>query len=199
MTFREKVEKLDTTIIFEELGIPALLSLENNMKTSVGVRVYQRKRLIARYYKEFEHYFSEASFNIFIVSFLRSSMFRSRLQHVGEWQGNFRVASEEWVNESCIKSIQKINALENPSFQDFMRLKTFGKDSYSNKKKDELVPSLPIDDIRRIQNEFRRDIGGDHLMLAALRWLSRGISVEYAIKKVRVDAEVARVLSERYK
>jgi hypothetical protein len=199
MAFREKVEKQDTTIVFEELGIPALLSLENNMKTSIGVRVYQNKKLIARYYKEFEHYVNEASFNIFIVSFLRSSDFRSKLQHVGEWQGNFRVASEEWVNESCIKSIQKINALDNPSFQDFMRLKTFGKDSYSNKKKDDLIPSLPIDDIRRIQNEFRRDIGGDQLMLAALRWLSRGLSVEYAIKKVRVDAEVAKVLSERYK
>jgi hypothetical protein len=199
MVFRETVEKQDTTIVFEELGIPALLSLENNMKTSIGVRVYQNKKLIASYYKEFEHYVNEASFNIFIVSFLRSSDFRSKLQHVGEWQGNFRVASEEWVNESCIKSIQKINALDNPSFQDFMRLKTFGKDSYSNKKKDELITSLPIDDIRRIQNEFRRDIGGDQLMLAALRWLSRGLSVEYAIKKVRVDAEVAKVLSERYK
>lgn len=199
MAFREKVEKQDTTIIFEELGIPALLSLENSMKTSMSIRVYQSKRLIARYYKELEHYFSEASFNIFIVSFLRSSKFRSKLQHVGEWQGNFRATSEEWVNDSCIKGIQKINAMENPTFQDFMRLKTFGKDSYSNKKKDELIQSLPIDDIRRIQNEFRRDIGGEQLMLATLRWLSRGLGVEYAIKKVRVDAEVARVFSERYK
>jgi hypothetical protein len=199
MGLSEKIEKQDTTIIFEELVIPELLALDNSMKTSVAVRVYESKKLIARYYKEFGCSLNEASFNIFIVNFLRSAMFRNALQHVGEWQGNYKANAEKWVNESCIKSIEKLNSLENPTFQDFIRLKTFGKDFYSNSRKDELISSLPIDDIRRIQNEFRRDISGEQLMLTALRWLSRGLSLEYAIKKVRVDAEVAKVASERYK
>jgi hypothetical protein len=199
MSYYEKIQKQDTTIIFEELDIPPLLALNNGIKTSIAVHVYQDKKFIARYYRDCSFEFTDVIFQIFIQRFLSSSNFRAKLQHLGEWNGKYKTSKKESINKACAEAIEYINSLESPTTQDFIRLKTFGKDSFSSQKRKDMISSLAIADIRRIQNEFKMDIEGQAMMLSAIRWISRGLKVEYAIRKIRVDEKVAKIAAERYR
>lgn len=72
--------------------------------------------------------------------------------------------------------------LKNPKFPDFMELKTYGNDRYSEMGWDELKlyineKTIPI--VEQFEDESN--------ILAALRWVARGLPVSLAIRKVSAD------------
>jgi hypothetical protein len=192
MSFYKKLKKEDITIVFEEL--PSLPLLESEIITSVSITVYSGKSIIARYYKELKYELNDIYFYLLTQMFLGNARYRKSMQHIGEWDSKYKVSTKR----RCLKAISSINQLENPTLQDYVNLQTFGRDLMSIMTKDELIPSLPNFIVARIEKEFSRDLDGEKLMLTALIWVARGLTIENAINKVRFDEGLAKIVAERY-
>lgn len=87
------------------------------------------------------------------------------------------------VNEKCAETIKKFNGLKEKKFQDYMMLKTFGNDGLSPLRFRDLSRQIPNDDLMFAEGEFdnQEDI------TTCLKWKLRGLSIEDAIEKVKVD------------
>lgn len=89
------------------------------------------------------------------------------------------------INSKCKDAIQKMNDNPKPSFKDFCNLKTGGLDDWSNVSDFDGLVSNEVQDI------VKKHIPGKVRAKACLRWYGRGLRLDYAIRKVLVDAEVA--------
>jgi hypothetical protein len=73
-------------------------------------------------------------------------------------------------------------------FKDFVDLKTYGRDTYSSQKLDKLKGQIPVDVQQFIIKEFKDD---ETSQTKVMRWILRGLQPDKAIRKVKVDNEVA--------
>jgi hypothetical protein len=190
LSFYNRLVNKDTTIIFEEVATPPLL--QHEIKATITVSIYQNRKYVARYSKDCNFELTEPLFYVFIQRFLSSKAYRNKLNHTGEWDGNYKVLSSLGIHDNCLRQIAYINTIDKPSQNDLLELRTHGRDSFSTKRKEELLLSLPVHQIRVIQQEFSREVDSEKSMLSALRWLARGLRADSAIKKVRADREYAR-------
>jgi len=105
----------------------------------------------------------------------------------------------EAPNARCQESINKINALENPKFGDFINVKSFGADKYSRLKSDRLKEIIETrfgtkavlwitDTVGDAESEYGKEV---------MKWVARGIMPDRALKKVSVDKELASNYSSR--
>lgn len=91
----------------------------------------------------------------------------------------------EHVNPVCRKAILAFWKKPKHAFKDFMALKTGGLDAYSR---------MGAGELRKYADEHNINLSGlpeEKAQLTAIRWILRGLSVDDAIHKVKVDAEVS--------
>lgn len=87
------------------------------------------------------------------------------------------------LNPNLEKEIKKIN--KKSSFKDYAKLKS-GFDDYSKLKKEDLELFLNEVDLFKLRNEFK----DEKSYLSCLRWICRGLDMDYAINKIKVDIEI---------
>lgn len=92
----------------------------------------------------------------------------------------------EKVNPQCRKAMKKFFAKSKHSFKDFMGLKTYGFDYYSRLKAPELLAFAEKEGI-----DLSEALPDEKPRLTAIRWILRGLSVDDAVHKVKVDQEVS--------
>lgn len=95
------------------------------------------------------------------------------------------------MNKECIRGINEFKKIECPSFEDYARIKTYGKDRYSaiSKRSAEIRLGLKCCEYISERLDSERDY------ITALRWVIRGLSKEDAVRKVLVDKDI----DERHK
>lgn len=87
------------------------------------------------------------------------------------------------LNPNLEKEIKKIN--KKSSFKDYTKLKS-GFDDYSKLKKEDLELFLNEVDLFNLRKEFK----DEKSYLSCLRWICRGLDMDYAIHKIKVDIEI---------
>lgn len=91
------------------------------------------------------------------------------------------------IHPQCAEAIHRILNMENPKFPDFVALKTYGNDRYSNMGWDELQQFINEKTVIVVE-QFEDEAN----ILSALRWIARGLPVSMAIRKVRADHSTYR-------
>lgn len=90
------------------------------------------------------------------------------------------------INPDCAKLIADMNNNLKPTFSDFLNLKTFGRDFWSQQKLYELAyyaGQCAVDYVKGYFNDEAQ-------ILSTLRWYCRGLNIEKAVRKTLVDAEI---------
>ena len=92
-------------------------------------------------------------------------------------------AQERQISNAIMKFVKKGNK---NSFKDYMGLKSGGKDKYSSMKIDKLKDLIDNELINKVlENNF-----DSKYEAITYRWLLRGLPVDMAIHKVKVDLEI---------
>ena len=87
------------------------------------------------------------------------------------------------VNEDCAKMIDNFNTLKEKKFQDYLMLKTFGNDGLSPLRLKDITKQIPTDELMFAEGE----IANPEDLSTCLKWRLRGLSIEDAVEKVKVD------------
>ena len=127
--------------------------------------VDEKGTVVAEYERVWEGHLSSAHAYAFINKFLQDSKYRQQYQ-----------------------TIQRVNASksEKLKFRDFAALKTYGRDKVSSMKMDVLKDIVSEEEMEQIKGAVdERDV------IAVLRWMKRGLHMDHAIHKVKVDREIA--------
>lgn len=185
---REIIKDSNTEIIFEfkkEKFPPAWLD-NNETFYFLTVVVKVDGKEMATYQREFPKDISTIHFQGFIKKFLQDQSYRQQFLIYGNWNGKILFPDLLDVHPECKKQIEYINSSEVLRFKDFANLKTYGIDKYSKAKLEELEAIIPLDQQDAIKKVFK----DKKYILAALRWVARGLKVEHAIRKVKSDIEI---------
>jgi len=125
----------------------------------------------------------------FVDKFCQDAEFRAEIQREGEPINAVLKKNDELVHPKCAERIAVLNKMsgESTRFQDFVNLRTYGQDKISRMKLDELKDLLPEKEVVELMQTY-----GETNTLKILRWIKRGLKVDHAIHKVRIDMEVAQ-------
>lgn len=127
-------------------------------------------------------------FENFCTKFQESEFFRSQ---VGSFESgdSFKVISGVSKDNSNL-STEISNFLLIPKkslkFKDFANLKS-GRDKYTTMKGSELFNLIDNSDLEKIKELFTEE----KYILSAIRWVLRGLTLDLAISKVKVDIDIA--------
>lgn len=94
------------------------------------------------------------------------------------------------IHPQCSLAIQQLLRMKNPQFADFVALSTYGKDKYSAMGWEELSQYIDEETVVIVE-QFEEESN----ILSALRWVARGLPVQYAIRKARADHSMYRYRS----
>lgn len=150
--------------------------------------VDEKGTVVAEYERVWEGHLNSAHAYAFINKFLQDSKYRQQYQTHGDPIIAELPKSKDLVNPLCAKAIQRVNASksEKLKFRDFAALKTYGRDKVSSMKMDVLKDIVSEEEMERIKGAVdERDV------IAVLRWMKRGLHMDHAIHKVKVDREIA--------
>ena len=107
---------------------------------------------------------------------------------------NFYKGEKKPIKEACDYLIKSLNENNHPNFRAFKDLKTGGLDDWSSVKLSELRRLVPDDVFQYLADELEdeKDIA------VALRWYCRGLRLDHAVRKVRVDQEIRMNAQKAY-
>lgn len=149
--------------------------------------VLDKKNKNVAFYEKVFRQGNSATVYEFIKRFMADSNFRV------SYLANGTHIEETFVETSLIspKCKKLINDLlkKKPSqlrFNDFVQLKTFGRDNVSLMTAETLRNKVSKADCKLVEQEFPDTAS----QLATLRWIVRGLPADYAIRKIKTDLEV---------
>lgn len=94
------------------------------------------------------------------------------------------------INENCRESILAFQKKVNPSFKDYSSLKTYGMDVYSR------MPYCELEDFANskalFQNCQEPILQNQKHFASVIRWILRGLGPKDALRKVKVDIQIAQ-------
>lgn len=93
------------------------------------------------------------------------------------------------VHPECARAIERLIHLKEPKRQDFLDLKTYGRDAYSEMGWEQLQAYINAETVVIVE-QFEDESN----ILSALRWVARGLPVWLAIRKVRTDYAMYRYM-----
>lgn len=93
------------------------------------------------------------------------------------------------AKEACLAGINAVNSKRSPlAFKDFKVLKTGGLDDWSQVQLADLVDMCGRD----IEECVRTHLKEEADVISCLKWYARGLRIDFAIRKVLVDAEIRK-------
>lgn len=102
---------------------------------------------------------------------------------------DFQIGKQDGIDPRTYRAIQRINFAPPHTlvFRDFASLKTYGKDSVSRMKMEELQAEVTPAELAEIKEQVPPE-----KVLLVLRWVKRGLRLDHAIHKVKCDMEISR-------
>ncbi|MCD4704018.1 MAG: ribonuclease HI family protein [Methanosarcinaceae archaeon] len=91
------------------------------------------------------------------------------------------------ISEHLRMQIVSVNRAPSPGFKTMKNLKVGGRDTYSTKKLSDLIAEAGKEPSMMVKEQFPDD---KKAQASALRWLLRGLALDHAIHKVRVDLDI---------
>lgn len=195
--FKEIYENEKYKIVFEEDDDAIFYALKDGdtIYFPININVYEKTRgeekCISNYFVSWDKEVSKVVVNTFIRKFLENSIFRDTYFRDGEKiTFTMEYADIDGINKECKKEIKKFNRIpvDKRKFKDYCDIKTHGIDIFSRMKLEPLMERLEESEIKAILTAFEDEKN----VLNALKWCCRGLSCNDAIRKVRVDLEVAK-------
>lgn len=189
MELNYKYGKVSTEVKFKSDDDSLFYAMKDGDDVFAVVKVVVKieNEVVAIYSRVFEDKLTSQHYNSFMRKFLEDEDYRIPFLVEGEWKGTIPFSDKDsGVNKKCAEITKKINKKKNPKFKDYANLKTFGRDKYSSMKKEELITQTKEEDFIMINSAFEEE----KLVLSALRWRLRGLSVHKAIRKVEVDETI---------
>lgn len=107
-----------------------------------------------------------------------------------EYLSSSAYAEKYQVHTSCAKAILKFGMEKQPRFKSYLMLKTDGIDSWSRKKKEDLLAD--VTDAEDVLSTVENHLHNEKDTLTAIRWFRRGLPLADCIRKVLVDNEVSQ-------
>lgn len=99
------------------------------------------------------------------------------------------MSSNHSVHPECARAIRRLMQINEPKRQDFLDLKTYGRDAYSEMGWDELQHYINEKTVVIVEQ-----FDDEQNIMSALRWVARGLPVWLAIRKVRTDYAMYRYM-----
>lgn len=190
----------DYRIVIDEAEDYALICLKDgdDYFLALKIRVMKKcedgkEREYAYYFREFDKMPNIAHVSRFIDKFLSDVEYRKQYFIDGKpWEGAVKNVLNENspINPRCAAAIKKICSKKESKlkFKDFASLKTYGPDGFSRMKLDKLAGIIGENAIDEMDKAFPDNPA---MHLSACRWVARGLKPQYAIRKVKTDAEIA--------
>lgn len=102
---------------------------------------------------------------------------------------DFQIGKQDMIDPRTYKAIQRINFAppHTLAFRDFANLKTYGKDSISKMRMEELQGEVTQAELAEIKGQVPPE-----MVLLVLRWIKRGLRLDHAIHKVKCDLEISQ-------
>lgn len=102
---------------------------------------------------------------------------------------DFQIGKQDMIDPRTYKAIQRINFAppHTLAFRDFANLKTYGKDSISKMRMEELQGEVTQAELTEIKGQVPPE-----MVLLVLRWIKRGLRLDHAIHKVKCDLEISQ-------
>lgn len=195
--FKEIYENERYKIVFEEDDDAIFYALKdgNTAYFAININVYEKtnseEKSISNYFVSWDKEVSKIVVNTFIRKFLEDNLFRETYFRYGEKVVfNIDYTDIDGINKECKKEIKRFNNIpaDKRKFKDYGDIKTHGIDVFSRMKLESLMERLEEVEIKAILTAFEEEKN----VLNALKWCCRGLSYNDAIKKVRVDLEIAK-------
>ncbi|MHA2296938.1 MAG: hypothetical protein ACXAEU_03085 [Candidatus Hodarchaeales archaeon] len=155
----------------------------------IRVKNLATNAVLANYEREFPSLPQRTHYHNFVRKFLKDPVYRQQYLVSGQWAGSltFHAQSGQEINPTCYKAIKRLNRKKGKiKFKELMQLRTGGRDSYSGKSLAQLKGLVKPESYKRVMEE---KLDGE-MSKSCLRWIARGLKVELAIRKVKVDKEV---------
>ena len=142
--------------------------------------------VIAEYIRAFTPSPDEGHVSNFLKKVLRDPAYRMQYLVSGSWDGIIEDGSP--VNVATRSDVARINArsMAKLRFKDFASLKVGGRDAFSRLKGAGLDAIIPPGNVATIHVALEDEDARDQ----AKRWVARGLQVDKAVRKVKVDAEI---------
>lgn len=195
MNVKQAYKHQNTKVTFKENEEEALYCLKDGdpYYLAVDITIVRDGVLYSRYFRSFDKEVNALRYQNFIKKFLEDPSYRESflVDSYPKWEGIIRYTSDKEgvkINKKCENAIHRLMKNKNPKFKDFLELKTFGMDGFSRMSKEHLSPMIAPEEIARIKGEFE----DDKLVLEAMRWKARGLSSDYAIRKVKTNLEITK-------
>ena len=144
--------------------------------------------VIASYQRDWLGPVGPATLQTFVDRFTQDAKFRLQFQRSGDPIPDELPKPDTLIHPQCAKAINRINSAKpgKLKFKDFAALKTYGMDKVSRMKLDVLRDSVSKSEIQEIEASV-----GPADVIKVLRWVKRGLFVNHAIHKIKVDKEIA--------
>lgn len=190
-TFRKNVTIGDHAFRFEEAdGDACLCAFKDGDSYALILFVTARKdgEVVATYEKTWEDA-SGSTAEQFVAKFCQDAKFRAKCQVSGKPINDVLEKPDSLVNPACARKIAWLNSQPSNKlrFKDFAALKTCGRDKVSGMKWDTLKDQLLAEQVEKLTAEI-----GQERTLQVLRWIKRGLNLDHAVHKVKVDTEIAQ-------
>lgn len=177
-------------VTFRENDSAALYALKDgdDYFLCVDIIISHGGKNISQYFKEFDKPVTSNHYSAFVKKFLENRTYRQAFLEEGElpWEGVIPFQTNDGVNKKCRQVIEQLNNKKKPKFTDFVRLKTYGSDSFSRMKIEKLKDYISESSLQLIEAELE----DGKIQLNAIRWVARGLQTNLAIRKVKTDQEV---------
>lgn len=189
----------DYSVIFTEMNNKA----RSENLSIIDIIVLMNDEIISKYIKEIKRPVNQIHYQKFIAKFFNNLEYRNSYLIDGCWDKVLEFNThrkidkvEKKLDERCREYIQKLNdtPMQELSFRDFANLKTFGYDYISNLPEEEMINALETSLVDDLRTSFMED---DKLFIQSLRWCMRGLHIDKAIRKVKVDKEIDNKKKQR--
>lgn len=195
--FYEVYENLEYKVVFEEDDEAIFYALKygEEMFNSLMITIYKKEnskyKNISNYHVSWDKEVTGLVISSFIRRFLEDVPFRDKYYVSGEkFASEMRYSDIDGINKKCREEIMRFNKIrdDKKKFKDYCNIKTHGMDKFSRMKLNNLMERISKEDVDTILVAFEDEKN----VANALKWCCRGLSVNDAIRKVKVDLEVAK-------
>lgn len=189
---KTRIEIGDYEFLFEEVDAQAYLyAIKDGDEFDFIMFVTAVKKgsgdTVAQYEKTWKTA-NRSAIQQFIDKFCQNAKFRVTWQTGGERIDAVLDRPDFLIHPRCAQAIVRLNSKKANQlhFKNFLALKTYGQDKVSRMKLETLKDLLPESQLAELTAEI-----GEARALQILRWIKRGLNPDHAIRKVKVDMEVA--------
>lgn len=169
-----------TPFLYQDLPVP-------NGSFPVYVCIREGRYLVSVYAKVFPNKFTKKHYENFVKKFMRDSSYREEYLQEGYTPWSEQDIPEDVLCTPSVHAIELLNSEEHVSFQQLAKLRWFGDDKHKGLSYEQLADLVSPEDLLYVRTHCPEDKA-----LSALTWIVRGLKLEHALSRVKVELEIEK-------